>query len=112
MGLLPFVIYAEGVGGRVEIDGEDVTARVAAIDLHISDTEPSVLTLHHKPGTGSVEGEAIIRLVAYDQTPADLIRAFLDSVDPGALEQTVTETMDWATSTGEAFLAALKALLT
>lgn len=111
MGLLPFVIRAEAIGGHIEIDGEDVTARIAAADLHIGDQEPSILTLHHKPGSGPVEGQAIVRLVDYDQTPAELIRGFLDAVDADALEQSVAETMDYGTGTGEAFIAALKGLL-
>lgn len=111
MGLLPFVIRADAIGGRIEVDGEDVTDRVTAADLHFGEHEPSVLTLHHRPGSGPVEGEGIVQLVDYLENPVELIRRFLDSVDAAALEQAALESLDYDSSTAEAFIAALKDLL-
>ncbi len=84
----PFRIDAQPVGGRITINGEDVTDRVAAAELRVGRYDPTVLTLHHLDGAGPIEGEGIVQVVeADDRDDADIICAFLEQIDPVQLEQ-------------------------
>lgn len=104
---VPFRIHADPLGGNIEIDGTDLTEHVAAFDLHVGQTEPSILSLHLIPGHGPIQGEALIH-IADDSDPGDLICAFLDTIDPGELDQHALNNADASSNLTEAMIATLK----
>lgn len=81
-----FRIQALPVGGEVLVNGEDVTDRIAATNIRIGQTEPTVLTLH-LTGEGTIEGEGIVHIVDEPTDPASIIAEFLAQVSPDQLEQ-------------------------
>lgn len=103
-------IVATPLGGRITINDQDVTDRVAATELRIVDGQPTVLTVH-LAAEGTIEGQGIIHIIEPQGSPVELIRGFLDAVDIPALEQRVLETSDWGDTPGTGFIAALKELL-
>ncbi len=84
MGLLPFRIHTDGVGGRYEIDGVPIDGiRAARIDL--ADGEITTLTVELGPGAGPIEGAAVVQVATHN--PAALVAEFLAAVDPAGLER-------------------------
>lgn len=84
-----FKLFPNPVGpGRVEIDGEDVTDRVAGVQVDAAIGQPTVVTLHVQAG-GVIEGDGVVQVMnptAVDD--AQVICDFLDHVDPAILEDT------------------------
>lgn len=91
---VPYKITTGAVGGRLVIDGEDVTDRVDAFGLRVGRTEPTVLSLHLIPGAGDIEGEGLVHVVADPRDEADIICEFLAQIDPGMLEADVLQRND------------------
>ncbi len=81
-----FTIDANQVGGRIIVDGQDVSTQVAAADLRVGTTEPTVLSLH-LTAVGRIEGDGIVQVIADPADEADTICAFLAQIDPDQLEQ-------------------------
>ena len=83
-----FRLFPNPVGpGTVEIDGEDVTDRVAGVQVDAAIGQATVVTLHVQAG-GVIEGEGIVQVAnpsAVDD--AEIICDFLANVDPALLEQ-------------------------
>jgi hypothetical protein len=82
---VPFRVHADPIGGRVEVDGQDVTDHVRALHLDVGSNEVSTLVLELVPGTGPIEGVAIVQGIVGD--PAATIVEFLASIDPSDLER-------------------------
>ena len=76
------------VGARVRVNGDDLTNRIAALNIRAGATEPTVLTLHLLAGAdGScIEGRGVVH-VADGADPGQVVVEFLARVDPGELEQ-------------------------
>ena len=83
-----FSLFPNPVGpGRVEIDGEDVSDRVAGVQVDAAIGQATVVTLMVQAG-GVVEGDGIVQVAnpsAVDD--AAIICDFLANVDPALLEQ-------------------------
>jgi hypothetical protein len=106
MTTLPFRIDATPVGGRIEIAGEDVTDRVAQTVVTIDPLRATVVTLHHAPGTGPIEGEGIIQVAGGD--PGLAVLEFLDLVDPHKLEAEALMALDVSQNGTAAMLDVLR----
>lgn len=83
-----FQIAATPVGGRVHINGRDVTDEIIAADIRIGSAEPTIVSLHLKAGgdPSVIEGRGVVQVVAGIDTPQTVVE-FLSQVDPGQLEQ-------------------------
>ena len=83
-----FQIAASPVGGRIRVNGDDLTSKVARVHVDLGQAEPTVLTLQLLAGVdpSSIEGRGIVH-VATDVDRAQAIVEFLSQVDPGQLEQ-------------------------
>lgn len=83
-----FRIQASPGGGRVEVNGVDVTDQVSAAQVTIGGGA-TVLTLVAKPSAGSIEGEGIVQvqLPPDERTEAEVICEFLAQVDPALLDK-------------------------
>ncbi len=83
-----FQIAAAPVGGRVHINGQDVTDRLTAVDVRLGAAEPTVLSVHLVAGAdpSSIEGRGVVH-VAVDVDRVQAVVEFLSMVDPGQLEQ-------------------------
>lgn len=104
-----FRIDADQIGGRVEVDGEDVTAKLDAAHLRIQANQPTVLMLHLKPGCeGAIEGEGIVE-VAVDRPDAEVICEFLAGIDGAALERAAMNGCDASQSPTAVMLDVLQA---
>ena len=84
--MISFTIDADPIGGRVTVAGQDVTSQVAAAELRLGATEPTVLTLH-EIAEGHVEGEGLVRVVGADYDAGKIVADWLGKIDPRALEQ-------------------------
>ncbi len=82
-----FAIDAQAVGGRIVVNGEDLSNQVVAAELRLAPTSPTALTLHMVPVAGLIEGEGIVQIAAEQPDDAEVICAFLAAVDPTQLEQ-------------------------
>ena len=73
--------------GRVEIDGEDVSDRVAGVQVDAAVGQPTVLTIHVQAG-GVIEGDGVVQVANPSEIDdAEIICGFLANVDPALLEQ-------------------------
>lgn len=115
-----FKIDVDEIGrGTIEVNGEDVTARVVAWQVGGGGAggDPvapqfTSLILRLKPGSATVEGAGIVQLITEpdDDEQAATIRRWLSELDPEKVESAVlaligSETAP--TTNGEAWLAAL-----
>lgn len=116
MSLTPFrVVLPPTLGGdaTVELDGRDVTKDVTLRSVAVQGSPRDVTTVWLEiAGEGTIEGEGIVHVARAGQEP-EVIRAFLDRIDPGELERISLEQFDdpAVATTGQAFLAALKAMV-
>ena len=73
--------------GTVEIEGDDITDRVAGVQVDAAVGQPTVLTIHVQAG-GVIEGDGIVQVAnPSDVDDAEIICDFLANVDPALLEQ-------------------------
>lgn len=73
-GLAKFGIEVLPVGyGRISVNGEDVTERVAGFRLLAAPGEPTLLVLHLN-GAGEVTGEGIVQSIAEGQDPTRALK--------------------------------------
>lgn len=104
----PFHVVTNGAGGRIEVDGTDVTALVAGVELVVGFDQPSRLVLHRNAVPGTIEGDAIIEVATPGGDPADAVRA----LDPAVLRQRMLASpIDMATDTYAAMLEHVAAML-
>lgn len=104
-----FEVIAGEVGGRLFIDGVDVSDRVDAIRVDVGRLDPTTVTVLHRPGTAAIEGEAIIHVhePAADTNPADAVVEFLARVDAASLEHAALMAHTAGRSLTEQMLATL-----
>lgn len=103
-----FKISADQIGGRVEVDGEDVTSKVGSAMVQVQADQPTVLLLHMKPGCeGTIQGEGIVE-VATDRPDADVICEFLSGIDPNTLQSDALNGLDAGQNTTEVMLQVLQ----
>jgi hypothetical protein len=110
-GLTSIRIEMDAAGHHdVVVDGEAVGDRVAAVDVSLRRGQPSVVSLHQVPGTGVIDGDAIVRLVGDQQDAGEAVRAFLAHLSGAELERLALERMGGMSglSTGDAFLEVLR----
>lgn len=83
-----FKVTADAVGhGTVEINGEDVSKRVAGVAVVVEVGQPTVVTLRLVPSAGELSGEGIVRVV----DEGDSVLSFLEDIDVGELERATLE---------------------
>lgn len=88
-------ITSDGVTHQVEIDGEDVTDKVTAVQLQVVANEPAQVILHARPDV-CFDGDAIVtKPVAADIDELALIRDFLEHLDPEAVEADALANMEF-----------------
>lgn len=105
MGLASFNIDLDALGrdGKIEINGTDVARSMrvtsVAVQGRLGETPRVFLEC---VAEGHIEGEGIVevRLPAEDDRAS--IIAFLEGVDPEALEKAVLEKSDWGSGSGMA----------
>lgn len=113
--LLPlahFRLSTQGYDGTVEVNGQDIpNCRRAVVMLGAG--EPATLQLELR-GAGEIEGDGIVKVILDDQQSevplAQAVLRFLDSVDPGDLEQRALSGGGMSEGPAVAFLAALRAM--
>lgn len=97
MEVASFRLEVTPFGGRIHVNGEDVTDRVGIAELRVADGQPSTLTLHHI-GEGSIEGEGIVNISNTADDAAEIICGFLESIDPDQLDADALNNADSATN--------------
>lgn len=80
-GLATFQVLAGATGGRIVVNGQDVTGQVAGARLDLDPRDVPRLTLQLL-GAGEVEGEGIVQITRDGQAEA---AAWLAGLDPEAL---------------------------
>lgn len=82
-------ITAQPVGGRVKVNGRDITDDIVAATFRLGQAEPTVLSVHMKAGADPtiIEGRGIVQVVADGIDPAQAIVEFLSQIDPAEIEQ-------------------------
>lgn len=87
MPLSRFEINVDALGfGRVTIDGDDVTDRVAGFHIEAEPMKPTEVWLKQKAGTLAIQGEGIVRV----DPPEDMLEqlaSLIDAIDPEDLER-------------------------
>lgn len=82
---VPFRIDAAPVGGRLVVDGKDLTSKTHALTLAMGHGQATVLTIETGPGVGVIEGVAIVQQVDQGQPiefdPAE-VAALVRTIDP------------------------------
>lgn len=111
MSLVPFTIKAEPIGARIEVDGEDVSAKVTSYSLVGSAREPTVLTLELKPGAnGEISGVGRVEAV---RPPGDLLEdlaRLVEALDPREVESQALNDPDLLNEEHAVTAAALRAI--
>ena len=84
-----FQIAAQPVGGRIHINGTDVTGKVGAVEMRLGEAEVTVVTLHLLAGAegSTIEGRGVVQVVAEGGGRTQVIEEFLATVDPAELEK-------------------------
>lgn len=111
MSLVKAKITAEPGNVHLELDGEDVTDKVCALQLNLAPHDVPRLTLEFIGSDVVYEGAVLVQRYA-DEDPTKMILEFLDAVDPATIEASALEQVDMTTSTGAAFIKALRRQLT
>lgn len=97
--------------GSVEIEGCDITplVRRVTLDKHAGRQADVFLELAQGAEHEVLESDAIVHIVKTpEENPAAVILAWLNAVDPAALERAALEDMSMDSSTGQAFLDVLR----
>ncbi|MEU6016972.1 hypothetical protein ABZ826_23855 [Streptomyces sp. NPDC047515] len=104
-------ITADGVSGRVSIDGVDVSRSLQGYNLQHQVGGPPVLMLHTVPHRGlDFEGLAHVAVAAPEQDDGQIVAAFLANIEPAALEHAALERDDLDGSPHELTVAMLAQL--
>lgn len=95
MGLLSFSVDVDANGtARVLLDGQDVSDRIAGVNVAARPGQPPVLTLLHA-GEGPIEGEGIVRVVEEGLDQREAVLAFLSNLDAAEVDRQALEKMQW-----------------
>ncbi|TXS68940.1 hypothetical protein [Streptomyces sp. sk2.1] len=104
-------ITADGVMGKVEIDGADISRSIRGYELQHQVGGPPVLVLHTVPHRGlDFEGLAHVAVAPPKQDEGELVAAFLQNVDAAALERAALARDDLDDSRHELTVAMLQQL--
>jgi hypothetical protein len=88
MALAHFSIQADPGGGRVEVNGEDVSRQVAGFRLEAGAHQVPQLTLFLAAG-GDVTGLGAVAVERQRDADGDLVASFLSAMDAQQLEKDV-----------------------
>ena len=97
--------------GHVEltVNGENLTRQVASVMFEAAAGDLPRMGVVFKEPAFSFEGEGVVHVQQpVEVAPADVIVAFLDSIDPEQLQELVLTEGDFATPPGVAFLSVLR----
>lgn len=84
--LSTFSVTTDAVGpGKVVINGEDVSDRIAGVAVVAEVGQPTIVTLRQPPAAGEISGEGIVRVRT--QGAGDGVVEFLEAIDPKELER-------------------------
>ncbi|MFD7867318.1 hypothetical protein [Streptomyces sp. NPDC059783] len=104
-------ITSDGIGGKVEIGGVDISRSVQGYELQHRVGGPPVLVLHTVPARGmDFEGLAHVAVAAPEQDDGQVVAGFLANIDPGALARAALERDDLDGSPNELTVAMLRQL--
>ena len=105
-------ITADGVSGKVEIDGTDISRSLQGYSLqHQVGTAP-LLVLHTAPHRGlDFDGLAQVAVAASEQDDGQVVAAFLQNIDPAALSRAALERDDLDGSPNELTVAMIQQLV-
>ncbi|MFF2731780.1 hypothetical protein ACFVS9_28215 [Streptomyces sp. NPDC058008] len=104
-------ITADGVAAKVAIDGTDVSRSLQGYSLQHQVGAAPLLVLHTAPHQGlDFEGLAHVAVAAPEQADGDLVAAFLQNIDPAALERAALERDDLDGGRHELTVAMLRQL--
>ena len=104
-------ITADGVMGKVEIDGTDVSRSLQGYSLQHQVGSAPLLVLHTAPHRGlNFDGLAQVAVAAPEQDDGQLVAAFLQNIDPAALSRAALERDDLDGSPNELTVAMLQQL--
>lgn len=104
-------ITADGVMGKVEIDGHDISRSLQGYSLQHQVGAAPLLVLHTAPHRGlDFEGLAQVAVAAPEQDEGELVAAFLANIDPAALARAALERDDLDGSPNELTVAMLRQL--
>lgn len=101
-GLATFRISADAVGNtKVEINGQDLSGLVSGVTYQGRPGEVPVVSLMVRSADTEIAGDGIVR-VASDQgdesDDREILRGFLNSIDPNWLDQEVLKRAGWGSS--------------
>lgn len=102
-----FEVKATPVGGRVHVNGKDVTPKIGAAEIRIADGQPTTLVLFLN-GHGTVEGEGIVEVINPAEADAEVICAFLAGIDPDQLDSDALNGADASMNLTAAMLSTLQ----
>lgn len=104
-------ITSDGVGGKVEVGGVDISRSVQGYELQHRVGGPPVLVLHTVPARGlDFEGLAQVVVAAPEQDHGQIIAAYLAGIEPGALHRAALERDDLDGTSNELTTAMLRQL--
>ncbi|MFJ1900533.1 hypothetical protein [Streptomyces sp. NPDC088115] len=104
-------ITVDGAMGKVVIGGVDISRSLQGYSLQHQVGGPPVLMLHTVPHRGlDFEGLAHVAVVAPEQDDGQVVAAFLQSIEPTALERAALERDDLDGSRHELTTAMLQQL--
>lgn len=104
-------ITSDGISGKVVIGGVDISRSVQGYELQHRVGGPPVLILHTVPARGlDFDGLAQVVVATPEQDHGQIIAAYLQSIDPGALARAALERDDLDGSPNELTVAMLRQL--
>ena len=104
-------ITADGVAGKVTIDGTDVSRSLQGYTLQHQVGAAPFLVLHTAPHQGlDFDGLAQVAVAAPEQDDGQAVAAFLANIDPAALARAALERDDLDGSPNELTVAMLRQL--
>jgi hypothetical protein len=111
MTLARFKVSTDGLTVGLEVNGVDLSSGIEQIIFEQANGEVPRLGVRFR-GDVSLEGEGIIHVLpTVDGDPRELILAFLESVDPVALDAAALEEQSLDDAPGKGFIDALKRLV-
>ncbi|MEU0624980.1 hypothetical protein ABZ329_29485 [Streptomyces rubiginosohelvolus] len=104
-------ITADSAMGKVVIDGADVSRSLQGYSLQHQAGGPPLLVLHTNPHqVFDFEGLAHVAVAAPEQDDGQVVAAFLQNIDPGALARAALERDDLDGGPNELTVAMLRQL--
>ena len=107
--LAEFRVNVSATGrGAVEVNGEDVSGRVSAVEFASRVGQPPLLRLF-MVAEGEISGRGVVQVVPDGQPAGTDVAAFLADIDPDLLEKEVLRRCGWGNdNTMEVALAVLQ----